>query len=155
MPEKITEHIPQQESAPRHERPNEPHLEQQFERVSAESSGKKKRSKRTSAALSQTSDAAAAAVTLDPETVEIESVLAQGMENFFLGLSPQKQMEFKTKGEETARSIRQALRKKTTRIKDIVRLIIGWLKTLPGINRFFLEQEAKIKADRIMQRYTK
>jgi hypothetical protein len=27
---------------------------------------------------------------------------------------------------------------------------LQWLKLLPGVNRFFLEQEAKIKTDRII-----
>ena len=154
MPEKSTERIPLPETASQHEQPTGTHLEQQFERVAGKPNQKKKRSKRTSAAAIQTATEAAMPVLLDPEIVEIESVLAEGMESFFLGLSPQKQMEFKIEGERAARSIQQALHTRTTRIKDIVRLIINWLKTLPGINRFFLEQEAKIKADRIMKRYT-
>ena len=56
-------------------------------------------------------------------------------------------------GETTAQKIKEAVLKKTTRIKDIVHLIIGWLKSLPGVNKFFIEQEAKIKADKIMRYY--
>lgn len=153
MSEKSTERIPLPEAPPRHEQRTDTHLEQQFEQVVYQAHPKKTRSKRTKTTAVQTTDEVAGPVQLDPEIVEIESVLSEGMESFFLGLSPQKQMEFKLKGEGAARSIRDALHKKTTRIKDIVRLIINWLKTLPGINRFFLEQEAKIKADRIMKRY--
>ena len=35
-------------------------------------------------------------------------------------------------------------------VKKIFILIISWLKIIPGVNKFFLEQEAKIKADRIL-----
>lgn len=154
MPEKSTEHIPLPETAPQHEQQTGTHLEQQFERVVERPHHKKSRSKRASAAAIQAAAEAAVPVQLDHEIVEIESVLAEGMESFFLGLSPQKQMEFKIEGEKAARSIQQAVHTRTTRIKDIVRLIINWLKSLPGINRFFLEQEAKIKADKIMKRYT-
>lgn len=153
MPEKNTERIPLPESASQHEQPTDTRLEQQFERTVEQPQPKSTRTKRAKKAVIRAATEAAAPVALDPEIVEIESVLAEGMESFFLGLSPQKQMEFKIEGEKAARSIQQALHKKTTRIKDIVRLIIDWLKTLPGINRFFLEQEAKIKADRIMKRY--
>ena len=38
----------------------------------------------------------------------------------------------------------------TGKAKKIFQLILEWLKLLPGINRFFLEQEAKIKTDRII-----
>ena len=37
------------------------------------------------------------------------------------------------------------------KVKKILKLILEWLRILPGINRFFLEQEAKIKTDRIIQ----
>jgi hypothetical protein len=34
--------------------------------------------------------------------------------------------------------------------KKIFVLIRAWLKIIPGVNRFFLEQEAKIKTDKIL-----
>jgi hypothetical protein len=36
-------------------------------------------------------------------------------------------------------------------IKKIRNLIIRWLRVIPGVNRYFLEQEAKIKTDRISE----
>ena len=36
------------------------------------------------------------------------------------------------------------------KIKKIFELLLQWLKLLPGVNKFFLEQEAKIKVDQIM-----
>lgn len=90
---------------------------------------------------------------IDPELEGIETILASGLDSFFLSLSPEEQLTFKRDGETTAIKIREALHKHATKIKDIVRLIINWLKKIPGINRFFLEQEAKIKADAIVRRY--
>lgn len=91
--------------------------------------------------------------THDPEIQGIETILATGLDGFFKGLSPAEQLRFKTEGESTALKIKQLLHAQKTKIKDIVKLIINWLKGLPGINKFFLEQEAKIKADAIVRRY--
>lgn len=95
----------------------------------------------------------AAALPQNQELHAVESILAEGLDETFMHLSPAQQLEFKKTGEATAQKILDALRKHATRIKDVVRLIVAWLKTLPGINRFFLEQEAKIKADKIFARY--
>lgn len=89
----------------------------------------------------------------DPVIKEIETILADGMEDFFLHLDKRAQWEFKVKGEETARSIQGLLRKGSYAVKDVVSLILGWLRSLPGVNKFFIEQEAKIKADRIIERF--
>lgn len=92
-------------------------------------------------------------VDADPELKAIEDILAEGMEEFFLHLDAKGKWEFKTKGEETAGKIKTILHAGAYKIKDIVRLIAIWLRGLPGVNRFFLEQEAKIKADRIVERF--
>ena len=38
-------------------------------------------------------------------------------------------------------------------MKKILKLIREWLLIIPGVNKFFLEQEAKIKAEKIQQIY--
>lgn len=86
----------------------------------------------------------------DEITLRIEKVMEEGLEEAFKELSPIEQQEFKIKGEETAWKIRQALKKTHVKIKEIFKLLFEWLKMLPGINKFFLEQEAKIKADKIV-----
>ena len=35
--------------------------------------------------------------------------------------------------------------------RKVLKLIKGWLKMIPGVSRFFLEQEAAIKAQKIME----
>jgi len=81
---------------------------------------------------------------------QIEKVLEEDLGEIYNNLTPQEQKNFKIKGEEAARSIFQLVYHKTKiKVKKIVKLIKNWLKSVPGINKFFLEQEAKIKADKI------
>lgn len=82
---------------------------------------------------------------------EIENVLSQGIEDIYLSLTPEKRREFKKAGEETAKKISRLLAKAKINIREIIKLIIKWLSLIPGVNKYFLEQEAKIKADEIMK----
>ena len=86
----------------------------------------------------------------DELTREVESIMEEGLTDAFKELSSLEQQEFKIKGEQTAIEIRNMLRGAHVRVKSIFKLLLEWLKLLPGVNRFFLEQEAKIKAERIL-----
>ena len=86
----------------------------------------------------------------DETTVKIEKIMEDGLGEAFGKLSPVAKEEFKLKGEKTAGQIRILLDSAHVKVKKILRLIYEWLKMLPGINRFFLEQEAKIKVDKII-----
>jgi len=86
----------------------------------------------------------------DELTVEIEHVMEEGLKDAFTELTPVQAQEFKIKGEQIALQIRQLLRGTKIKVKRIVKLLVEWLKLLPGVNKFFLEQEAKIKADKIV-----
>lgn len=86
------------------------------------------------------------------ETVEeIEGILAENLEDIFMQLSPDQQQSFKAGGETTAQKIYTVLQKTKVRIKEILGLIKDWLKIIPGVNKFFLEQEAKIKTEKILK----
>jgi hypothetical protein len=82
---------------------------------------------------------------------QIENFLAQDLEEIYLGLPLEKQAEFRKTGEETAKKIEKLLEKTKVSIGKIVNLIRKWLSLIPGVNKFFLEQEAKIKADEIIK----
>ncbi|MDD5527563.1 MAG: hypothetical protein PHO56_01130 [Patescibacteria group bacterium] len=82
---------------------------------------------------------------------QIENFLARDLEEIYLGLPLEKQAEFRREGEETAKKINKLLEKTKINIGKIVDLIRKWLARLPGVNKFFLEQEAKIKADEIIK----
>lgn len=86
----------------------------------------------------------------DEITVKVEKILEEGLNDSFQRLSPIAKQEFKIKGEQTASQIRELLKSTHVKVKKIFRLILDWLRMLPGINRFFLEQEAKIKTDKII-----
>ena len=82
---------------------------------------------------------------------QIENVLAQGLKEVYLNLAPVQRQEFKRAGEATARKINQLLRQTKINIGKIIKLIKKWLSLIPGVNKYFLEQEAKIKADEIIK----
>lgn len=82
---------------------------------------------------------------------QVENILAQGLEEIYLNLAPQKQQEFKKMGEETAGKIGRLLAKTKVNIGEIIKLIKKWLSLIPGINKYFLEQEAKLKADELIK----
>lgn len=87
----------------------------------------------------------------DEVTIEVEKVLEEGMGPFFQSLPPEARPLFKQKGEEAALKIGDMLRTLKVNVKKISDLIVAWLKTIPGVNKYFLEQEAKIKTDKIME----
>lgn len=92
-----------------------------------------------------------AAPAKDRTLQKIEDILGEDMTDTFLKLSPDKQKLFKEKGEETAGLIKQIIEGAKVNTKKIFELIRKWLKLVPGINQFFLEQEAKIKTDKILK----
>lgn len=81
----------------------------------------------------------------------VEKILEEGMSDIYSKLSPEKKIEFKILGEKTSHQINLLLNEGRLKIKKIIELIKQWLKVVPGINIFFLEQEAKIKADEILK----
>jgi hypothetical protein len=86
----------------------------------------------------------------DPETMEVEKILEDGLDEFYASLPEDVKPVFKRRGEEAAIEIGSMVRSLRANAKRLISIITGWLKTIPGVNRYFLEQEAKIKADRIM-----
>jgi len=82
---------------------------------------------------------------------QIDAILSDGLTDIYLSLSPKKQAEFRAGGEETVKKISSLLSQAKIKIKQIVDIIKRWLSIIPGINKFFLEQEAKIKAEKIIK----
>ena len=87
----------------------------------------------------------------DEMTVKVEKILSAGLEETYAKLSPVAQQEFKLKGEQTAAKIRELLQAAKIKVRKIFNMILEWLSLLPNVNRFFLEQEAKIKTDRVIE----
>jgi len=83
--------------------------------------------------------------------VAIDNILAEGLNDIFLKMNTKEQKAFKLKGEETVMKINELLSHAKVKVNKIIALIRDWLKLIPGINKFFLEQETKIKADKIIK----
>lgn len=93
---------------------------------------------------------AVAPIVKDKLDEDIEDILEEDLKDVVLAMSAEKQQEFIAKGEETAFKVRGLLEATKINTKKIFSLIRTWLRIIPGVNRFFLEQEAKIKTDKIL-----
>ena len=80
----------------------------------------------------------------------VEAILEDDLEELYFSMNEQQQEKFKKKGEQTAARIVKLIKAGKATFRKIFRLILSWLKFIPGVNKYFLEQEAKIKADRII-----
>ncbi|MBU1036971.1 hypothetical protein KKF32_02960 [Patescibacteria group bacterium] len=89
-------------------------------------------------------------VAQDSVYTKVEKILEENLDELYLNMPQATKEEFRKKGEETATKVSQLLKTTKVKVKEIFRLIVSWLKIIPGINRFFLEQEAKIKTGKIM-----
>ncbi|MFC1663410.1 hypothetical protein ACFL04_04615 [Patescibacteria group bacterium] len=93
------------------------------------------------------------ATSLEHTVREVEIVLAENLDDIYKNLPAEKQVIFRKKGEETARKISVMIIQAKVKVGGILSLIKKWLKIVPGINKFFLEQEAKIKTDKLVNYY--
>lgn len=91
--------------------------------------------------------------TNDPMQKEIEAVLTENIAEIYKQLPQDRKLIFKQKGEVIAAQITAMIKGGLMQIKKILKLIREWLLIIPGVNKFFLEQEAKIKTDKIQQLY--
>lgn len=85
------------------------------------------------------------------ETLQgIEHIMEEDMGDIFHQLDAAHQQEFKKRGEETATLIERMVVSAQVSVQKVFQLIISWLRIIPKVNKHYLEQEAKIKADRII-----
>jgi hypothetical protein len=82
---------------------------------------------------------------------KVDSILSADMEDVFLSLDAGTQRVFKIKGEETTKKITNLLLETKVRVGEITKLILEWLRIIPQVNKHYLEQEAKIKTDNILE----
>ncbi|MFA7662974.1 MAG: hypothetical protein WCX88_03610 [Patescibacteria group bacterium] len=88
-------------------------------------------------------------VTKSPQYDQIESILEEGLADIYKELPESLKLEFRHKGEETAFQIDQIMQSVKVKLKDVIELILGWLRMVPGVNKFFIEKEVTIKAKKI------
>lgn len=99
--------------------------------------------------------AKAAAVPAMPEQkdkyrVRVERVLEQNLWDLYFALPQGAREKFKAQGEAAAAALRTAIESKRVKPSQVLKPVLKWLKTIPKVNPYFLEQEAKIKTDQIM-----
>lgn len=82
---------------------------------------------------------------------EIEQLLSTNLTELYQTMSPQEQARFRAKGDEVSSALEQLVRTFTATTKRVLELIRSWLATIPRVNKYFLEQESKLKTDDIMK----
>ncbi len=87
----------------------------------------------------------------DEDIVMIENILSENISEIYKELSEAQKRAFRQKGEEVSLKIKGLLKKARVATHEILNIIKEWLRLLPGISNYFLEQEAKIKTDKILQ----
>ena len=86
----------------------------------------------------------------DAQLKQVEGILSEGLEHAYANLNEEGKRTVKTEGEKTAKEISGLLEKGKNVAKKVLHLIRNWLHKIPGINKYFLEQESKIKTDKIL-----
>ncbi len=86
----------------------------------------------------------------EPMLVKIEGILAEDLADVYENLPDDLKPKFRVKGEETAGKIRIMMQEAKIKARKVLKLIKEWLKMIPGVNKFFLEQEATIKTQKLL-----
>lgn len=94
---------------------------------------------------------AAPVLAKDPVLKSVESVLEEDLGETYAKMPPGLQKRFKKEGERVARRVAEMVRKAKFKAAEVLKLVTGWLKMIPGVQKFFLIQEAKIKTDKLMR----
>ncbi len=124
---------------------------QEKERIAPAVSVETSESVAVAAAADQTSTAPISPVApLTPRQEAIDDILEDGLTDIYLSLSSEKQQELQEAGAQTVKQIDLLLDHVKSQWRKIMSLIRHFLSIIPGINKFFLEQEVKIKTDRII-----
>jgi hypothetical protein len=85
----------------------------------------------------------------DHVTVTVEKILEEGLGELYAALPDSAKPKFREKGEHAAIEIAAMVRSLKFKVRKALELIRDWLLTIPSVNKFFLEQEAKIKVDKL------
>ncbi|HUT22070.1 MAG TPA: hypothetical protein VMX18_01525 [Candidatus Bipolaricaulota bacterium] len=95
-----------------------------------------------------------ASQTAAPANIQLKSiqdVMQEDIYELYVQLSASEQKKFAAEGKITAGKIQILLNKVKVNVSKIIDLLRRWLSFLPGINKYFLEQETKIKLDKLLE----
>ncbi len=82
---------------------------------------------------------------------KVESVLSEGLADIYNALPADVQPAFRAAGEEAARQIYELLKAVTVEISKVITVMRHWLRLIPGVSGDYLEQEVKIKTDKLLR----
>lgn len=91
------------------------------------------------------------AAPVDEVILEVEKILEDGLGDYVEAMSEETRTRFLAKGREVSTQIADMVRKLKVELHRAIVLIRDWLLTIPSVNRYFMEQEVKIKTDRIIE----
>lgn len=86
----------------------------------------------------------------DETTMAVEKILEEDLGDLYVKLDPQTRQKIQAEGNVLVSKIKTMVEGARVRGRKVLHLIRDWLKLIPGINKYFLEQEAKIKTDKIL-----
>jgi len=86
----------------------------------------------------------------DATTLGVERILEEDLAETYAKMKPALKAKFRKEGERVTARIVAMVRDAKVKAREVLQLISNWLKLIPGANRFFLIQEAKIKTDKIV-----
>ncbi len=86
----------------------------------------------------------------EADFIKVEKILEENLAQAYQSMEPELQSQFKKEGERIASLVWQMIKTAKIQVKEILKMIVHWLKMIPGVNRYFLEQESKIKTDKII-----
>jgi len=82
--------------------------------------------------------------------IDIEKIMSEELEDIYSALPPEVQAAVKYEGEVAAAKIEELIESGKSISKKVLAILRSWLEKIPGVNKFFLEQESKRKTDTIM-----
>lgn len=107
--------------------------------------------KKTAESITQNAPQKKRTVRFKSETQKkIEDILSEDLAEAYLAMTPQQRIAFKEKGEEVAQNVATMMERGKLKVKKVIQWIREWLQMIPGVDKFFFEQETKIKVDKIM-----
>ncbi len=87
----------------------------------------------------------------DKVAEDVQKILESGLDEALAPMPEDAKQRFMQKGKEIGALIADMVRQYKVEVKRVFTLLKDWLTSIPGVNRFFLEQEAKIKTDSILE----
>lgn len=82
---------------------------------------------------------------------DIEAALSdEPLQRIYAGLPPAVQGRFRDEGSILAAWIETAITSGKLILKEVHRRIVAWLRIIPRVNHWYLQQEAKVKTDAIV-----